>query len=173
MFLNSYKEAGERGRFDAAHELGHLVLHRHSQDVQSKEIEIEADKFASAFLLPAGQFLKEAPRSYLVSDYLRLKPRWKVSVQAMIRRSYDLGLLNRYSYENACRVVSARGWRTKEPDQLQREQSALHFAMLERLAEKRTSPEALAQELHLRLTDFFELVPAAVHFIGSSGLSNL
>jgi Zn-dependent peptidase ImmA (M78 family)/DNA-binding XRE family transcriptional regulator len=172
IFLNTFKEAGERGRFDTAHELGHLVLHRNRENVQTKEAEQEADEFASAFLLPRAQFAKEAPRSYMVSDYLRLKPRWKVSAQAMVRRGYDLGLFSRHVYESACRTVSARGWRHHEPGQLPREQSALQFQILERLHETKITADEFADQIDLKFTDLFELVPAAIHFCQGSGLSN-
>lgn len=164
IFLNSFKQAGERGRFDAAHELGHLVLHRHEKDLQTKQVEQEADAFASAFLLPRAQFTAEAPRSTLVSDYLRLKPRWKTSVAAMVRRSYDLGIISRYTYENSFKTISVRGWRTNEPEELARERSAVHLAILERLAAKGTGPREIAEKIGLGFTDFFELVPSSVYF---------
>jgi Zn-dependent peptidase ImmA (M78 family)/DNA-binding XRE family transcriptional regulator len=164
IFLNSFKHAGERGRFDAAHELGHLILHRHEDDMQSKKVEQEADDFASAFLLPRAQFTLEAPRSTLVSDYLRLKPRWKTSIAAMVRRSYDLGLISRYAYENSFKLISARGWRTSEPAELSRERSAVHLTILERLSAKGIGPSEIAAEIGLGFTDFFELVPSSVYF---------
>ena len=172
IFLNAYKEAGERGRFDTAHELGHIVLHRHRGDLQTVEAEREADRFASAFLLPAAQFTREAPASYMVSDYLRLKPRWKTSVQAMVRRSYDLGVISRHVYESAFRTFSARGWRIHEPEELPREQSAIHFEIFERLHAKKITSDAFAEKLNLRFPDLFELVPAAVHFSRDSGIKN-
>ena len=49
IFVNNQKTV-ERGRFDAAHELGHLVLHKHGSP-SGREVEIEANRFASAFLM--------------------------------------------------------------------------------------------------------------------------
>ena len=46
VFLNTMKSA-ERSRFDAAHELGHLVLHRHGGP-HGRDAEAEADAFASS-----------------------------------------------------------------------------------------------------------------------------
>ena len=48
IFLNTYKTA-ERSIFDCAHEVGHLVLHRHCGPRSSRSTEREADKFASSF----------------------------------------------------------------------------------------------------------------------------
>src|SRR5260363_245495 len=60
IFLNTRKSA-EHARFDAAHELGHLVLHRHGSP-QGREAEKEADTFASAFLMPRATLLTQVPR---------------------------------------------------------------------------------------------------------------
>jgi Zn-dependent peptidase ImmA (M78 family) len=53
VFLNPMK-SGERGRMDAAHKLGHLTLHGHGVP-RSRQVELEADRFASAFLMPAKE----------------------------------------------------------------------------------------------------------------------
>jgi len=42
------------GRFDAAHELAHLVLH-HDEEPGSHAVERQAHAFASEFLAPAGE----------------------------------------------------------------------------------------------------------------------
>src|SRR5438094_162699 len=60
VFLNT-KKSCERSRFDAAHELGHLVLHRHGVP-QGQQAEAEANAFASAFLMPRASVLAMAPR---------------------------------------------------------------------------------------------------------------
>ena len=51
IFLNLEK-SGERGRFDASHELGHLVMHRHGGPHQGQSAEEQANQFAAAFLMP-------------------------------------------------------------------------------------------------------------------------
>src|SRR6266571_1603535 len=65
VFLGSDRSTAVRSRFDAAHELGHLVLHSHlnKKDLEDKEktkkhslIEHQAYRFASAFLMPADSF---------------------------------------------------------------------------------------------------------------------
>lgn len=63
IILGTNKGVAVRRNFDLAHELGHLVLHRHIQfDLLSPEeyktIEHEADIFASEFLLPEEAFKK-------------------------------------------------------------------------------------------------------------------
>lgn len=164
VFLNTFKTAGERGRFDAAHELGHLVLHRdvdHSR-MDSKAIEDEANDFASAFLMPSEQFRLECPRGQSLEAFLRLKPRWGVSAQAMIRRARDLGLLSQWHYESMFRHMSSLGWRSgSEAGALTREESSLHFQAFNHLTDAGLKVSDIARLLNLSLDQLFELAPAS------------
>lgn len=120
IFMASEKEAAVRRRFDLAHELGHLVLHRYVEraDLENKDylkkIERQADRFAGAFLLPRSAFPNEVytPR---LDAFLDLKLRWKVSIAAMIYRCGDLEVLDEYQILNLRKQISFRKWRTKEP----------------------------------------------------------
>ncbi|WP_445681127.1 helix-turn-helix domain-containing protein [Radicibacter daui] len=120
VFLASDKESGARARYDAAHELGHLVLHRwvSKDEIENKDrlkkIENEADRFASAFLLPKETFLNEiySPR---LANFVSLKDRWKVSIQAMIYRCKHLGIFDEQQITSLYKQISSRGWRKKEP----------------------------------------------------------
>lgn len=120
IFMASEKKAGVRTRYDLAHELGHLVLHRHidSAEIEDKtflkEIERQADRFAGAFLLPKHSFTNEVftPR---LDAFVELKKRWRVSIQAMIYRCADLGIFDDAQVLNLRKQVSFRKWRTQEP----------------------------------------------------------
>lgn len=96
VFLAADKSSACRSRFDAAHELGHLLLHKNVDPSVLKLrselnlIEDQAHRFAGAFLLPATSFYGDL-RSLTLDDFLRLKPKWKVSVRAMIMRARQLG----------------------------------------------------------------------------------
>jgi Zn-dependent peptidase ImmA (M78 family)/transcriptional regulator with XRE-family HTH domain len=93
-------QQGTRMRFDAAHELGHLVMHA---DVNpgGHEVERDAHRFAGAFLIPRDQFVAEWPRWLNWEQIFELKRRWGISASALVRRSYDLGLLSEPSYRRA------------------------------------------------------------------------
>ena len=69
VFLNTMKSC-EHSRFDAAHELGHLVLHRHAGS-KGQEAEREANAFASAFLMPRASVLANAPHMATVDQLSR------------------------------------------------------------------------------------------------------
>jgi len=118
--LVSNNKSSVRSRFNAAHELAHLVLHRYVQndDLENKAlhslIEKQAHKFASAFLMPAESFSKDfiAPSLPLLEN---MKKKWLVSIAAMIMRGADLGFISENQKSNIFRQLSARGYRTKEP----------------------------------------------------------
>ncbi|MDO7787874.1 XRE family transcriptional regulator [Desulforamulus aquiferis] len=120
IFLSNDKESAVRSRFDAAHELAHLLLHMwvdHSQLIDPKslkKIEMEAHHFASAFLMPEDTFGQEVLSTSL-EHFLTLKRRWKVSIQAMIMRCRDLGILSENQYSYLFRQINFRKWKTREP----------------------------------------------------------
>jgi Zn-dependent peptidase ImmA (M78 family) len=119
VLLADDKASAVRSRFDAAHELGHLVLHRNLKSEELKpveyaELERQAHRFASAFLLPEEGFVKDVDRLDL--DHLvSLKPKWRVSIAAMIMRCHQLEWIADSYKEKLFKYLSARGWRRAEP----------------------------------------------------------
>ena len=103
----------DRVRFSAAHELGHLVMHQPLP--ASREVHAEADRFAGAFLLPRDAMQNEVTTPVTLETFLGIKLKWGVSVQAAVRRAYDLALITQRKYQVLFRRLSARGWRTHEP----------------------------------------------------------
>ena len=120
ILLASEKESAARSRFDAAHELGHLILHRWIGQEELEDpktlrlIEREADYFASAFLLPRQSFPNEVFTTRL-DAFVELKKRWKVSIQAMVYRCKSLGVFDEDQVTNLYKQISARRWRKREP----------------------------------------------------------
>jgi Zn-dependent peptidase ImmA (M78 family)/DNA-binding XRE family transcriptional regulator len=116
VFLGNEKQDRARSRFDAAHELGHLVLHQHlaESDLREREVlervEAEANSFGSAFLMPAQTFSKDILDTGL-DGFLKLKAKWGVSVQAMVVRSHSLGIVSENQYRELFRQISMKGWR--------------------------------------------------------------
>lgn len=111
-----------RIRFDMAHELGHLLIHPWSEDIDTltkeefKLRETEANAFASALLLPRSSFGKDVV-SYATSldYYIWLKNKWRASIQAMLYQAHRLDIITLNQFQYLMRQVSKRGWRKKEP----------------------------------------------------------
>ncbi|UHS60954.1 ImmA/IrrE family metallo-endopeptidase [Agrobacterium vaccinii] len=170
VFIASEKDGGVRSRFDLAHELGHLVLHRgvKQSEIEDKDrlkvIEREANWFAGAFLLPESTFSNEiySPR---LDSFISLKARWKVSIQAMIYRCHLLGIFNDDQTLNLRKQISYRKWRVKEPMDDPRviplEKPKLLRMAVNLLIEKNVKiPETIVDDMKIRpslLEDFFGL----------------
>ncbi|WP_314062520.1 XRE family transcriptional regulator [uncultured Vagococcus sp.] len=123
IILGNKKKSAVRRNFDLAHELGHLLLH-YKIDMDSltkdehKIIEKEANDFASFFLLPKEQFLKDFSTISKKSNpesYLDLKMKYMVSIGALEYRAYKMGLLtfeeNRYFYA----TLNRKDYKKNEP----------------------------------------------------------
>jgi Zn-dependent peptidase ImmA (M78 family)/transcriptional regulator with XRE-family HTH domain len=120
VVLGTHKRSAARSRFDACHELGHILLHRSvtasmlTQPDVFTLIESQAHRFANAFLLPSSSFTRECKEVTL--DGLRsLKERWRVSVAAMIRRARDLRVIGEQQYRALQINLGRRKWKTREP----------------------------------------------------------
>jgi len=110
FLINSNVPAGDRLRFTLAHEIGHVVM----RNSLSPDPEKEANDFASEFLMPAREIAGDL-NDFGLAKALRLKPYWKVSIQALIRRAYDLGKISPRKYRSLFTQLSASGWRVREP----------------------------------------------------------
>lgn len=99
VHLSADKANGFRSRFDLAHEIGHLILHKHmEQRPEDKDryklMERQAHQFAGALLLPAETFANDVRVPINLDNLLILKQRWGASVGAMLMRLYFLKLLS-------------------------------------------------------------------------------
>lgn len=120
--LSKNKDTAARTHFDVAHELGHIMLHEWSEDIESltreqfKEREKEANEFAAAFLLPETSFIHDVtPYPNNLDYYVQLKKKWKVSIAAMLYRSCDLGLITQNQYQYMIKIMQKNNWRKNEP----------------------------------------------------------
>ena len=105
----------DRIRFDAAHEVGHLMMHIDGPEAESESY---AHRFAAAFLVPRAQALHELGerrRSLSIPELGLLKQRWGLSMQGWIRRAFDLDVINRSHYRSLNIEFRTRGWYREEP----------------------------------------------------------
>lgn len=164
VFLNTMKSS-ESSRFDAAHELGHLVLHRHGEN-KGKPVENEANAFASAFLMPKKGMLGTSYGCRTVSDILARKKSWNVSAMAFTYRLNHIGLISEYTYKGLCIELSVMGARKSEPDSAPKETSQILQKVLGFLREKGVSVNSIASDISVSGNDLnqilFGLAPVMV-----------
>jgi Zn-dependent peptidase ImmA (M78 family)/DNA-binding XRE family transcriptional regulator len=166
IMLNSDKSSAARSRFDAAHELGHLILHRGLPEAESpdsatwKLLEGQAHRFSSAFLLPEAAFRSEVAASRSFDHFIRLKEKWRCSIQMMLRRARDIGVLTDAEYAGMMIGMGRKGWRSREPldDRLDAERPALLRSCFKLLAERGVrTVGTMRQEIVLSVADVSEL----------------
>lgn len=151
VFLNSQKSAA-RSRFDACHELGHLVLHRNAE-LQSPEVEKQADEFASAFLMPEEILRTICRKNASVDEIVTYKRDWNVSVAALNYRLHDIGIIDDWTYRANCITISKRGWRKNEPEDRPRERSLVWEKIASRLRASGRSLEDVAQDISIPVSE--------------------
>ena len=154
IVLNMARTSTSRWIFDVAHEIGHFVLHS-GVETGSKDTEAQANYFASSILLPRKTFGREFSSSgFSWAHIFGLKRRWLVSAAAIIRRAYDLNLIDPVSYRRCYQHMSVQGWLKAEPGEPD-------FA----------GPEWLTSAFDLAATQF-GVTPAALckrlHFAGAT-----
>jgi len=119
VLLSADKDNGYRSRFDLAHEIGHLILHRciarATERERHKQLEHQAHRFAGALLLPAEAFASEIRTPVTLDDLLLLKRRWGVSVAAIIMRLRALKVIDEDGMQSLFKRRSARWGAKAEP----------------------------------------------------------
>lgn len=115
VLLNPAKEDKARGRFNAAHELGHLVMH-HDTEPGSRLAEAQAHAFAAEFLAPADEIAPHLPTRLDWVQLQQLKQRWGISLKALVMRAHTLGKLTDHSYRRGMQQLSI--WSYPEPGSL-------------------------------------------------------
>ena len=155
VFLNTQKSA-EHSRFDSAHELGHLVMHRHGQP-HGQEAEKEANAFASAFLMPAKSVNSKQLCFPTLDNLIKAKRYWAVSVAALNYRLHSLGLTTEWINRSLCIQISQAGYRTHEPNEVQRETSQVLDKVFKALRAEGVGKADIARELKISIYEIDEL----------------
>jgi Zn-dependent peptidase ImmA (M78 family)/DNA-binding XRE family transcriptional regulator len=140
---------GDRLRLSLAHELGHVAM-RHLPRLDLDQ-EKRAYAFAAELLMPEAAMRREISNPITLSSLAVLKPRWRVSIQALIRRAYDLHLVAERQYRYLFEQVSVKGWRVKEPPNLDVpiEKPRGLRQMAELVYGRQINYERMAADLHL------------------------
>jgi Zn-dependent peptidase ImmA (M78 family)/transcriptional regulator with XRE-family HTH domain len=142
----SHKAAG---RFDAAHELGHLLLH-HDEEPGTHAVERQAQAFASEFLAPSSEIADLLPSRLDWKRLMALKETWGISIQALLFRARSLRVMPEYTYRRAVTELNQKGWRTQEPgDDGHAEEPVMLRRAIEVMGQQGRTPEDLSDECRL------------------------
>jgi Zn-dependent peptidase ImmA (M78 family)/transcriptional regulator with XRE-family HTH domain len=153
------RDAGDRKRWNAAHELGHLTMHfgRTIRGDQHRE----ADQFAGELLLPEKAMRREIVSPVTLTSLAALKPKWGVSIQALIHRAYDLGLVAERQYRYLFEQIAIRGWKRREPENLDiRVEKPRALKKIVEVTQLGRNLPGLAADLHLSVSHVKEILDA-------------
>tara|TARA_R100001530_G_scaffold13727_4_gene12574 strand:- start:1255 stop:2346 length:1092 start_codon:yes stop_codon:yes gene_type:complete len=108
----------ERRRFTLAHELGHRLIDESSPVNHEKASNV----FAGAFLVPGDHLVREIGKHRKALGYhelVQLKRMYRVSAAALLVRLKQVGVIDQSTLAYAFQTF-ARGWRSSEPEPLER-----------------------------------------------------
>jgi Zn-dependent peptidase ImmA (M78 family)/DNA-binding XRE family transcriptional regulator len=158
IIVISEGKPGDRQRFNLAHELGHLVMH-YSFPQGLKKVESEANQFASELLMPEDAMRREITTPVTLTSLAELKPKWGVSIAALILCARNLGIITERQAIHLLQKKKKLAWDKNEPENLhikaekprafKRMAEVLHGVPVnpEKVAAYNISPVALIEEI--------------------------
>lgn len=147
----------ERIRFDLAHELGHLVLHRDVPAGTAAE-ERAADAFASEFLIPADSLSEYLRHNPSFQELLAVRSQFKVSAMALTYAVHQAGRLTDWAHRQTCIQLSQNGFRTAEPGGMPSYEMSRVFSLILGSAGNSTvNARMIARELDVPVSDVHAL----------------
>jgi Zn-dependent peptidase ImmA (M78 family)/DNA-binding XRE family transcriptional regulator len=150
---------GDRQRFSLAFHLGHLVMHSGKAVPMEARIDHEAKVFAAEFLMPEADIRSDLQGNITLELLAHLKKKWLVSMQALMYRASDLGLLTPNQQRYLISQFNALKIRRREPPELdvKIEKSTLVRDLITRYrSAQKMSVKEMATLLHLTPDDFSE-----------------
>ena len=137
---------GDRHRLNIAHELGHLTL-KLSEGIDEEKA---AFRFGAAFLAPAEHLCREVgeKRSRIqLEELLYLKRRYGMSIQAILFRLKDLGIITASHYKRWCMDINKLGWKKQEPIEIPPEKPERFYQQVFRALSEGLIGEEEAEQL--------------------------
>ena len=110
IFFVNKQTPTDRLRFTLAHEIGHVIMHH----IPATNIEKQANRFASSFLMPRHEIVPDLT-PFSLERAMSLKLKWKVSIAALIMRAFDLGIITTFQKRRFFTLMGVAGYRTAEP----------------------------------------------------------
>jgi Zn-dependent peptidase ImmA (M78 family)/transcriptional regulator with XRE-family HTH domain len=118
-----------RKRFTALHELGHTIL----TFADGFDVEKGCHSFAGAMLFPKKQVIQafsEKRKKISLAELIQLKTHFGISIQAILARLKNLGIINDATYKGFIIWMSTAGLRKNEPGKYTGIEKALRFNQL-------------------------------------------
>lgn len=155
VLLGDEKRDFERSRFDACHELAHVLIHAADPEPAHPGMELQAHRFAGALLMPAAAVIESWPKGrWDWAQLIRTKEHWGISIAAQLVRGRDLGLISPASYQSKMKYMSQMRWRRREPGPHRRpEEPDLLNQAIGLLEQSGTGLDVLADEANLLSRD--------------------
>jgi Zn-dependent peptidase ImmA (M78 family) len=113
LFFINRDMPGDRQRLSLGHELGHMVMHR----TPKPEMEAEAYEFAAELLMPESD-IRPSLDDLSLERLAALKPFWKVSMAALLRRATTLGKVTERKARTLWMQLGKAGLRQREPAEI-------------------------------------------------------
>jgi Zn-dependent peptidase ImmA (M78 family)/DNA-binding XRE family transcriptional regulator len=112
------RRIGYRARYTLGEEIGHLVIHSSLRGTVA-QAEDEVKRFTGELLLPEESMQRDLAPPVTLSTLAPLRARWGASLQFLIMRAKDLGVISPNQTKYLMQQVSSRGWRKEEPGDAQ------------------------------------------------------
>lgn len=156
IFINRHLPP-DRYRMTLAHELGHIIMHLSLSISSDRDKEKEVFSFAAEFLMPEQEIRPQLTKLNL-AILLNLKKYWKTSMQAIIYRAKDLGVLSENQIKYLWMQVGAEGYKKKEPLVFQSEQPVVLGQIIDAyINDLAYSQQEIAALIDFHLDDFLEI----------------
>lgn len=113
LYINR-KRPADRTRFNLAHEIFHYVSHFGKKISPDRDVDKEANEFASEFLMPENEIRPQLV-GLSIEKLADLKRYWKVSMQSILYKAKKLGMITENQYKYLWIQMGTLGYRTTEP----------------------------------------------------------
>ena len=155
--LLTHKKSSEHSRFDAMHELGHLIMH-HSGVVKNINAEKEAHMFAAEMLMPEKFISEYKDMEPILDNFIRLKKLWKVSLSAIIYRFFQLNFITEWTFRILNIEMRKKGYHQNEPQTIAWEESIVINKIFKLLKEDNCSVQDISKETNIPVDIINKLV---------------
>jgi Zn-dependent peptidase ImmA (M78 family)/DNA-binding XRE family transcriptional regulator len=118
IVFSNKRSLGDRQRFTLAYELGHLVMHLQTNPSFTRDISHEANEFAAEFLMPEKDIKGDFKDGVTLNILADLKRKWKVSMQALLYRANDIGIITDNQKRYLINQFNSMNIRRREPAEL-------------------------------------------------------